>query len=154
MSLFQWPKDWERNRRLQLILKVIGIKKQYPSNFCSLRDPPPHIGNGHIATTVFHPYIFLEGLYTGDGPEPHRVAIPSTVNLRFDGSNGIWPVDHGRRYPDFSSQSSALRLHLIAGHFRVVVDTPTQCSVPDLVLPSVDARDLRDGSNRNTALKQ
>ena len=42
----------------------------------------PEVGNGHIATIVNGPVVFMNGLFNGEGPKSSRAKIPSLVGFQ------------------------------------------------------------------------
>jgi hypothetical protein len=49
----------------------------------------PGVGNGQLATQVYHDTIYMNGLYSGRWGDSHRARIPSTVSQQFNLSNPI-----------------------------------------------------------------
>ena len=56
-------------------------------NFFSLTLPEylrifPAVGNGHIATQVYHDTIYVNNVYNGYGNDSHRSRVPSTAAIQ------------------------------------------------------------------------
>ena len=51
---------------------------------CSLPKEPrqrPSVGNGYLATVAHGADVFVSGVYSGEGIEAHRAAVPSTCSF-------------------------------------------------------------------------
>ncbi|XP_055339447.1 uncharacterized protein LOC129589014 [Paramacrobiotus metropolitanus] len=112
----------------------------------NLTRPHPYIGNGHLATGIFHPFVYIQGLYTtGNDNDTRRVAVPSSINIRFDRSDAA-----DRIY----------RLHMDKGYFEVVIRTPTHvltqrmyCHLwlPEILIMEVEV--MRHANSTNARLE-